>query len=66
MIVRGYTGLIVTKPTGEIVNREVVLTFDEESGLIEVVFIGESQLKGYRFGILEGEIDRIKRLGEYA
>lgn len=55
--------LIVTKPTGEVVQREVVLAYDVILDMIEVVFKGESILKGYSFGILQRECDRVKVAG---
>lgn len=61
-----HSTLIVTKPSGEVVQRPVRLSFDRELDLFEITLIGESQLKGYSFGVLQKEFKRVRDLGEPA
>jgi hypothetical protein len=56
--------LIVTKPSGEVVMRDVLLSYDRELNTYEVVFVGESVLKGYSFAILDRECQRVKESGD--
>lgn len=55
--------LVVTKPSGEIVERPVKLSFDTKLDLFEITLIGESQLKGYSFGVLQREFKRTRDQG---
>jgi hypothetical protein len=56
--------LIVTKPTGEIVERPVVLYYDRKVDTFGILFIGESPVKGYCFDILQREFKRVRDSGE--
>jgi hypothetical protein len=60
----GKSILIVTKPTGEVVKREVELHFDTLLRTFGVRFVGESPLKGYCFELIENELERIRDLGQ--
>lgn len=55
--------LIVTKPSGEVVERPVRLSFDRHLNIFEITLIGESQLKGYSFGVLQQEFKRVRDMG---
>jgi len=59
----GRSVLIVTKPSGETVQKEVELYVDPTYRTVGVRFADEGQLKGYSFDILEREIDRIRHSG---
>ena len=59
-----HSTLIVTKPTGDIVQRKVRLSFDRQLELFEITLIGESQLKGYSFGVVQKEFKRVRDHGE--
>lgn len=59
----GRSFLIVTKPSGEIVKREIQLDFDVANQTFDVTFIGESPLKGYKFSVLQSELRRIRDTG---
>lgn len=61
----GRSVLIVTKPSGETVQKEVELYVDLQYGTVGVRFSDEGQLRGYSFDILSREIERIHRLGEF-
>jgi len=56
--------LIVTKPTGEVVRRPVLLFHDHELDTFGILLIGEdSALRGYSFEVLNREMARAKELG---
>lgn len=56
--------LIVTKPTGEVVERAVVLYYDKQLDTFGIMLIGESALKGYCFDVLQREFKRVRDSGE--
>lgn len=58
--------LIVTKPSGEVVEREVVLFHNKVLDTLGIMLIGESQLKGYCFEIVQGEFRRARDAGDLA
>jgi len=57
--------LIVTKPTGEVVQREVVMYWDSTLNTIGIRFIGDSPLKGYSFELAVTEIGRVMQEGRW-
>lgn len=56
--------LVITKPDGTVVEREIELYLDFRLGTVGVRFVGESQLKGYCFDLIQREIDRVRECGE--
>ncbi len=59
----GRTNLIITKPDGSMLRKEVILYVDPKNGTTGVKFVGESPLKGYAFDLMDSEIQRIKTSG---
>lgn len=57
--------LIVTKPSGEVVSRDTMVSWDSKNNVIEITLIGESPLKGYTFGVTLPEINRTMQEGEW-
>lgn len=55
--------LVVTKPTGEVSERPVVLSHDRKLNMFEITLIGDSPLKGYSFGVLQSEFKRVRDEG---
>ena len=59
----GRTNLIITKPDGSMLRKEVILYADPKNGSIGVKFVGESPLKGYAFDLMDTEVQRIRTAG---
>lgn len=59
----GRTNLIITKPDGSFLKKEVILYVDPKLKTVGVKFVGESPLKGYSFDLMESEIERIRTTG---
>lgn len=59
----GTTALVIEKPGGDVLRRDVLVDFNAELGVFEFVFIGETPLKGYRFSVLQTELKRIRDTG---
>lgn len=55
--------LIVTKPTGEVLERPVRLFYNEQLNTLGIVLLGDSPLKGYSFEILQREFKRARDVG---
>ena len=55
--------LIVTKPSGEVVERPVRLYYDKQLDTFGIQLVGESQLKGYCFEVLQKEFRRVRDAG---
>jgi hypothetical protein len=56
--------LIVTKPTGEVVERRVRLFYNAKLDTLGIVLLGDSPLKGYSFEVLQREFKRTRDTGE--
>lgn len=56
----GRTNLIITKPDGSMLRKEVILYADPGNKTVGVKFVGESPLKGYAFDLMDSEIHRIR------
>ena len=59
----GRTNLIITKPDGSMLRKEVILYTDPKNGTVGVKFVGESPLKGYAFDLMDSEVQRIRTSG---
>ena len=59
----GRTNLIITKPDGTMLQKEVILYADPKLSTVGVKFVGESPLKGYSFDLHDSEIERIRMSG---
>ena len=59
----GRTNLIITKPDGTMLKKEVILYADPKLRTVGVKFVGESPLKGYSFDLMDTEIERIRTSG---
>ena len=57
---RGDSTLIVTKPNGDVVQRDMVLYFDTQLSIFGIALKGDGPLKGYNFEIVQGELKRIR------
>ena len=57
------TNLVITKPNGEILQKEVILYADPKNATVGVKFVGNSPLNGYAFDLINSEIDRVRALG---
>jgi len=55
--------LIVTKPSGEVLERPVKLFFNARLNTLGIVLMGDSPLKGYAFEILQREFKRARDAG---
>lgn len=56
--------LIVTKPDGQVVQREVMLHHDSKLDTFGITLVGESQLKGFTFEVTQGEFHRVRDAGD--
>lgn len=56
--------LIVTKPDGSIVERDVILYHDRQLDTFGIMLIGESSLKGYCFDVPQREFKRVRDFGD--
>ena len=63
MFLVGRTNLIITKPDGTMLKKEVILYADPKNKTVGVKFVGESPLKGYAFDLVDSEIHRIRTSG---
>lgn len=63
MFLVGRTNLIITKPDGSMLQKEVILYVDPKLLTVGVKFIGESPLKGYAFDLMDSEVQRIRTSG---
>lgn len=63
MFLVGRTNLIITKPDGSMLRKEVILYTDPQNKTVGVKFVGESPLKGYSFDLMDMEIERIRSGG---
>lgn len=59
----GRTFLVIQKPDGSTLKKEVLLYADESLGTTGVKFVGDSPLKGYSFDLSNAEIERIRASG---
>lgn len=57
------TNLVVTKPSGEILQKEVILYADPKNGTTGIKFVGDGPLNGYSFDLMNREIERVKTSG---
>lgn len=55
--------LIVTKPDGAVVQRDVQLYYDTAVDTFGIRLVGESPLKGYAFDVRKGDFDYAKESG---
>jgi hypothetical protein len=56
--------MIVTKPDGTVVQRDVLVHFDEANQLFGIKIIGDSPLRGYTFELFQRELKRTRDSGE--
>jgi len=56
--------IVVTKPTGGVVSREVEIAHDTKLNTIDVAFKGDTILKGYIFSLPRAEMERAASDGE--
>jgi len=61
-----HSKLVVTKPTGEVVQRDVLLYYDIPNDTFGIMLVGDSPLKGYAFDVLQREFKRVRDSGESA
>ena len=56
--------MLVTKPDGTAVERQIRLTYDDRGGgLFEVEILGESPLESYKFAVLQLELKKVRDTG---
>lgn len=57
------TNLIITKPDGSMLRKEVILYADAGSRSVGIKFVGDGPLKGYAFDLMDSEIERVRTQG---
>jgi hypothetical protein len=55
--------MIVTKPDGIVVQRDVLVHFDAANQLFGIKIIGDTPLKGYTFELFQRELKRTRDEG---
>jgi hypothetical protein len=55
--------MIVTKPDGTVVQKDVLVHFDEANQLFGIRIVGDSPLKGYVFELFQRELKRTRDAG---
>lgn len=61
----GLGRMLVTKPDGTAVERQIRLTYDDRGGgLFEVEILGDSPLENYKFAVLQGELKKVRDTGK--
>jgi hypothetical protein len=61
---QGLGRMLVTKPDGSAVQREIRIVYDDRGGgLFEVEILGDSPLEGYKFAVLQGELKKVRDTG---
>lgn len=63
MYLVGRTNLVITKPGGEILQKEVILYVDPKNGTTGIKFTGDGPLSGYAFDLMNYEIERVRVSG---
>jgi hypothetical protein len=60
----GHAPMLVTKPEGDCVQRDIRMTFDDAmGGSFEIEIIGESPLKGYTFTVKQKDLKAVRDNG---
>lgn len=60
----GYAPMLVQKPDGSCVQREIKMTFDDAmGGSFEIAIIGESPLRGYSFTVKQRDLKTVRDSG---
>ena len=56
--------MLITKPDGAGVERQIRILYDDRGGgLFEVEILGDSPLEGYKFAVLQGELKKVRDTG---
>ena len=62
---RGTSPMLVERPSGETLQVEIAIIYEDRSGgLFEVEILGETQLKNYKFTIAQASLKRVRDSGE--
>lgn len=57
--------ILITKPSGEMVQREIRLTYEDVfGGLFEVEILGDSPLQNYKFAVRQGDLKTVRDHGK--
>ena len=57
--------MLVTKPEGDMIQREIRIVYEDQGGgLFEVEIVGDSPLKGYKFAVRQGDLKRVRDAGQ--
>jgi hypothetical protein len=57
--------MLITKPDGSAVQRDVRITYEDQGGgLFEVEVLGDSPIQGYKFAVLQAELKKTRDLGK--
>ena len=57
------TYLVVTKPDGSLLKKQVILYADAGNRSVGIKFVGDGPLKGYAFDLMDAEIERVRVQG---
>lgn len=56
--------MLITKPDGSAVQRDVRITYEDRGGgLFEVEILGDSPIQGYKFAVLQAELKKTRDQG---
>jgi hypothetical protein len=62
---RGTSPMLVERPSGETLQVEIAIVYEDRSGgLFEVEILGDTQLRGYRFTVPQASLKRVRDSGE--
>lgn len=62
---RGTSPMLVERPSGETLQVQIGLTYEDKAGgLFEVEILGDTQLKGYKFTVPQAALKRVRDSGE--
>ena len=60
----GHAPMLVQKPGGDCVQRDIKMIFDDaQGGSFEIEIVGESPLKGYTFTVKQRDLKAVRDSG---
>jgi len=62
---RGTSPMLVERPSGETLQVQIALTYEDKAGgLFEVEILGDTPLKKYKFTIAQASLKKVRDSGE--
>ena len=62
---QGLGEMLITKPDGSGVQRQVRIVYEDQGGgLFEVEILGDSPLQGYKFAVRQADLKRVRDTGQ--